>query len=77
MTWDQINVDWQQLSARLKENWSRLTDQELTGIAGKREQLIRSLHLRYGYPKQRAEIDIDRFIRHLTPEDAHKESATK
>ncbi len=77
MTWDQINGDWQQLSARLKENWSRLTDQELAGIAGKREQLIRALHLRYGYPKQRAEIEIDRFIRQLRPGDAREEIATK
>jgi uncharacterized protein YjbJ (UPF0337 family) len=66
MTWDQIKGDWQQFSVKLKEKWSNLTDQELTGIAGKKEQLIRALNLRYGYPKERAEIEINRFIRQLT-----------
>ena len=39
MNWDQIKGDWHQLSRRLKEKWKKLTDADLTTIAGRRDQL--------------------------------------
>jgi uncharacterized protein YjbJ (UPF0337 family) len=61
MNWDQVKGDWKQLSGKLKEKWGRLTDDDLTTIAGKRVQLIGVLQERYGYEKERAEIELDKF----------------
>ena len=56
MNWDQIKGDWHQLSRRLKEKWKKLTDDDLSAIAGKRDQLEGVLQTRYGYNKQQAGI---------------------
>jgi uncharacterized protein YjbJ (UPF0337 family) len=66
MNWDQIKGDWKQLSGKLKEKWGMLTDDELTTIAGKRGQLIGVLQERYGYEKERAEMELDKFTRIIT-----------
>jgi uncharacterized protein YjbJ (UPF0337 family) len=39
MNWDQIAGEWKQFKGKVKEKWGKLTDDELTTAAGKREQL--------------------------------------
>jgi len=39
MNWDQITGDWKQLQSKVKEKWGKLTDDDLTTIAGQREHL--------------------------------------
>ena len=41
MNWDRIAGDWKQLTGKVKEKWGKLTDDDLTTIAGKRDQLLR------------------------------------
>ena len=66
MNWDQIKGDWTQLSATLKEQWGELTNDDLTRIAGKRDQLVGALQERYGFAKGKAETELDKFIHALT-----------
>jgi uncharacterized protein YjbJ (UPF0337 family) len=66
MNWDQIKGDWHQLSRRLKEKWKKLTDDDLSAIAGRRDQLEGVLQERYGYDKQRAVVELDKFTVGLT-----------
>ena len=66
MTWDQIKGDWQQLSAKLRDRWTVLTDAELVSIAGRRELVTGLLQQRYHYGKDQAETELDTFIRRLT-----------
>jgi uncharacterized protein YjbJ (UPF0337 family) len=66
MNWDQIKGDWHQLSRRLKEKWKKLTDDDLSAIAGRRDQLEGVLETRYGYDKQQAGIELDKFTTGLT-----------
>ena len=66
MNWDQIKGDWHQLSRRLKEKWKKLTDDDLSAIAGRRDQLEGVLETRYGYDKQQAGIQLDKFTTGLT-----------
>ena len=49
MNWDQITGDWKQFKGKVKEKWGKLTDDELTTVAGKRDQLAGLLQERYGY----------------------------
>ena len=65
MNWDQIKGNWKQISGKVKEKWGKLTDDDLTTAAGKRDQMLGLLQQRYGIAKERAEKEIDEFIRSL------------
>src|SRR5260221_671500 len=39
MNWDRIEGNWTQLKGKVREQWGRLTDDELDKIAGRREKL--------------------------------------
>jgi uncharacterized protein YjbJ (UPF0337 family) len=65
MSWDQIKGDWKQLTGKVKEKWGKLTDNELTTIAGQKDQMIGILQERYGYAKEQAEKELDDFTKGL------------
>ncbi len=67
MNWDQITGNWKQFTGKVKEKWGKLTDDDLTTIAGKRDQLAGILQQRYGYEKSRAERELDEFANSLKP----------
>lgn len=66
MNWDQIAGNWKQFKGKVKEKWADLTDDDLTAIEGKRDQLAGKLQERYGFAKERAERELDEFARTLT-----------
>jgi len=39
MNWDEIKGDWKQVSGKIRSKWGKLTDDDLTQIDGKREEL--------------------------------------
>jgi uncharacterized protein YjbJ (UPF0337 family) len=51
--------NWTQFKGKIKEKWGKLTDDELTTAAGKRDQLVGLLQQRYGYEKEQAEKEVD------------------
>ena len=55
MNWDRISGNWKQFTGQVKEKWGKRTDDDLTTIAGKRDQLAGKLQERYGYAKDQAE----------------------
>ena len=63
MNWDIVKGKWQQLRGQVKERWGKLTDSDLTVIAGKKDQLAGKLQEHYGYGKDQAEKEIDDFCR--------------
>jgi uncharacterized protein YjbJ (UPF0337 family) len=65
MNWDQIEGNWKQFKGKVKEKWGDLTDDDLTMIGGKRDQLAGKLQERYGYERARAERELDEFARGL------------
>ena len=65
MNWDQIQGNWKQLSGRAKEKWGKLTDNDLTESAGRREQLAGLLQERYGYAREEADRVINEFAAEL------------
>jgi uncharacterized protein YjbJ (UPF0337 family) len=67
MNWDQIVGNWKQFQGKVKEKWGKLTDDDLTVIGGKRDQLSGVLQQRYGYEKVQAEKELDEFLRALKP----------
>lgn len=65
MNWDQIQGNWKQLSGRAKEKWGKLTDNDITESAGRREQLAGLLQERYGYAREEADRVINEFAAEL------------
>ena len=65
MNWDQIQGDWKQLTGKVKEKWGKLTDDDLTMIAGRRDQLAGILQQKYGYAKEVVEKELDAFTNAL------------
>ena len=61
MTWYQIANDWQQFTAMVKEEWDKLTDDDLTTFGGQSDQLAGILQRRYGYAREQAEKEIVEF----------------
>jgi len=51
--------NWKQVKGKVKEQWGKLTDDDLDVIAGKRDQLEGKLQERYGYAKDRAQKEMN------------------
>ena len=58
MNWDQAKGNWNQVKGKVKEQWGKLTDDDLTKISGQRDQLVGRLQERYGYAKEQAEREV-------------------
>ncbi len=63
MNWDQIQVDWVQFQGKVRSNWIKLTDEDLTRIGGRRYELVRRLQARYGFAKAEAEREIEAWMK--------------
>ena len=46
---------WQQLKGRVKQQWGKLTDQDLEQLQGHVEELAGKIQQRYGLAKEEAE----------------------
>jgi uncharacterized protein YjbJ (UPF0337 family) len=62
MNWDEIQGDWKQVSGKIKTQWGKLTDDDMTQIGGKKDELVGKLQKHYGHSKEEAEKHLDDFI---------------
>ena len=65
MNWDQIEGKWMQDKGRAKEKWCKLTDDDLSRITGKCDQMVVLVQERYGHAKADAERAVDDWFRSL------------
>ncbi len=61
MSQDTWQGHWRQIRGKVREHWGRLTDDDLDVIRGRRDQLVGRLQERYGYGRDEAEQEVDRF----------------
>jgi uncharacterized protein YjbJ (UPF0337 family) len=61
MNWDTVKGDWKQSQGKVKEQWGKLTDDDLNQIQGRREQLAGAIQKRYGIEKEEAEQQVHAF----------------
>ena len=59
MDWNRVEGNWKQMKGKVKEQWGKLTDNDLDVINGKRDQLEGRIQERYGYQKDQVKKDID------------------
>jgi uncharacterized protein YjbJ (UPF0337 family) len=63
MDWNRIEGNWKQLKGKIKEQWGKLTDDDIEKIAGKREQLEGKIQEHYGLDKDAARKHVDDWMK--------------
>jgi uncharacterized protein YjbJ (UPF0337 family) len=58
MNWDRVEGNWKQFTGKVKEQWGKLTDDDLTVIDGKQDQLVGRVQERYGIARDEAERQV-------------------
>lgn len=64
MNWERIEGNWKQIKGQAKAQWGKLTDDQLTEIGGKREQLAGKIQESYGITKDEAEQQLAAWQKH-------------
>jgi len=62
MNSDQAQGKWRQWKGEAKKQWGKLTDDELTQAEGSAEKLAGFVQERYGYAKDQAQDEVNRFL---------------
>jgi uncharacterized protein YjbJ (UPF0337 family) len=65
MDWTRVEGNWKQIKGSAKQRWGKLTDDDLTVIDGRRDQLEGMIQERYGYAKGKARREIEDWYRSM------------
>ena len=58
MNWSNIETGWNDFKANAKQQWNKLSDQQINDTLGKREQLSTSVQQAYALSKEETERQI-------------------
>ena len=56
--WHKIKGSWNTAKGAVKEQWGKLTDDDLMEIQGRRDQLVGKIQMRYGVSQEQAEAQV-------------------
>lgn len=62
MNWDIIEGQWKDIKGTVREKWAKFTDDDVELIAGKKDRFVGKIQERYGYAKDRAEVEADDYL---------------
>jgi len=65
MNWDKIEGSWKQFKGKLREQWGRLTEDDVTVIEGKRDKLVGKIQERYGITRDEADREVREWLEML------------
>lgn len=57
--WEKFKGSWTTTKGAVKEQWGRLTDDDLLAIEGRRDQLVGKIQTRYGITHEEAESQVN------------------
>ena len=69
MGWERIAGNWAHWKGRVRERWGRLSDDDLTNVAGRREQLAGRIQTAYGLSQEEADRQLRNWERNLAVEE--------
>ena len=72
MNWNRIEGNWKQFRGKVRQQWGKLTDDDLDVIQGRREELSGRIQEVYGMAKDEAERQIERFEISLSDDRAKR-----
>ena len=58
MNWDVVEGNWKQAKGKIKEQWGKLTNDQLDMVSGRRDQLVGKIQESYGVAKDEAERQV-------------------
>ena len=59
---------WKQLKGQVRQQWGKLTDDDLETLGGSKDEVIGRIQERYGWEREKAEMEVnDFFDKHATP----------
>lgn len=61
-----LKVKWNQMKGMVKEQWGKLTDDDVAQTEGNYDQLVGKIQERYGYSKERAQREVDDWMKQTT-----------
>lgn len=70
MNWDTIRGNWNQLKGEIKQEWGKLTDNDMAALEGNRDELVGKVQERYGLTRDAAERQVDEWARRHS--DTHR-----
>jgi uncharacterized protein YjbJ (UPF0337 family) len=59
---DIVKGKWTEIKGKLKQQWGKLTDDDISTMKGSYEELEGKLQKSYGYQKDQAKKEIDTFL---------------
>jgi len=62
INWDVVKGQWAQFRGEARKQWGKLTDNDWEVIGGEREKLIGRLQEHYGWAREDAEREVERFF---------------
>ena len=62
MNKDILQGNWKQVKGSVKEQWGKLTDDDLTMADGNYDKLVGKLQERYGYARHEATNQLDEWL---------------
>ena len=62
MNKDIIKGKWKEIKGQLKQQWGKLTDDDIEKMQGNYEELEGVLQKNYGYQKDQAQKEIEAFV---------------
>jgi uncharacterized protein YjbJ (UPF0337 family) len=62
MNRDITKGNFTQLKGKIKEQWGKLTDDEIDELDGRRDQLVGKVQERYGIARDQAARDVDNWL---------------
>lgn len=75
MNTDQFEGQWKQLKGKVKQRWAKFTDDDLTALSGKKDELVGKIQQRYGITREQAEKEADEWAS-ASASDVNRADAT-
>lgn len=65
MNWDQIEGRWKQVRGKVKNEWGRLTDDDVGAVNGQRDKLVGLIQEAYGVEREEADRQVRNWFNRL------------
>jgi uncharacterized protein YjbJ (UPF0337 family) len=62
---DILEGKWKQVKGKVRQQWGKLTNDQLDQISGRTEELVGLLQEHYGYSVARAQKEVDDFVHRI------------
>jgi uncharacterized protein YjbJ (UPF0337 family) len=59
---DTLKGQWMQIKGKIREQWGKLTEDDIDRMQGNAEQLIGKVQERYGRSREQAEQEVNRWL---------------